>query len=432
MRRMTTQLQESTPAAAGAARHAAPTGLSAVHALLVDDDTVALALVRAQLLAAGLGAVTCVESAREARESLSADPAINLIICDLQMPGEDGVQMLRSLANEGCGLPLVILSGSDGRLRRSVETLARRYRLAILGSLHKPLSVPALTQLLEQPREEVLQRNCPARRSTCCPQSVERVIDQHLHLHYQPKVDLRDGNVHGFEALLRIGEDAPCACDTGTLVQSVEQLGLADRLTGRVFELAARDMQRWQEQGLSVRVAVNVSAANLCDLDLPETFARSFLRRGIDPGNVVLELTETAVIDDVALSLDVLTRLRLQGAQLALDDYGSGYASLEKLTEMPFNEVKLDRAFILGARRSADTLKVLHGAVRMARELGLDVVAEGVETADDLELVRASGCDRAQGYLFSRAVPPARVPALRRFDLQARVWHYEDGSPVAA
>ena len=136
------------------------------------------------------------------------------------------------------------------------------------------------------------------------------------------------------------------------------------------------------------------------------------MSHGLKTERITLELTETAVVEDIGVSLDVLTRVRLRGFQLSLDDFGTGYASMEKLTRMPFTEIKLDRGFIVGSRTSEATAKVLRAVVRLARELELRVVAEGVENEKDHELVATLGCDYAQGYLYSRSIPPSDVPDL--------------------
>lgn len=382
-----------------------------IRALVVDDDVFVLETVRVGLTALGVPDVVCVANVADAEDALSNDRGFNLIVCDLMMPDTDGIEFLRWLAAEHVDVPVVLLSGTEERVLHAAEQLAIEYRLRLLGSLAKPVDMGSLALLLERGANSQLHSASRAANRDIQSEEIEASIQTSVVLHYQPKVFLADRSIAGFEALLRwrARDDSPYS--PFSFVRAAEDRHLIDQLTTRVFELAVADLASWREDGCEPAVSLNISAANLKDLSLPESLARRLEEAGLSNDRITLELTETAVVDDIGLSLDILTRIRLKSFHLSLDDFGTGYASLEKLTQMPFTEVKVDRGFIIGARTSPDKAKVLRAAVELAHDLNLTVVAEGVESLSDLKLVESLNCDIAQGFLFSRAIPPEEVPS---------------------
>lgn len=393
--------------------------LSGLTALVVDDDPFSLAVTSAALKAAGLDTVIARRDVHGAQELIESRAAISVIVCDLSMPDIDGIQFLRWLAERDCKVPIILLSGVDERLLHSAEHLAIQYQLHVLGRTSKPPSPGDFQRLLLRVNRRVGQPNDESLDPDFPQPDVSAALESKIMLHYQPKVSLEDGSVVGFEGLLRWRPELNIGFSPFSFVRAAESSVLIARLTMKICELAARDMSRWSEQGAYPKVSLNMSALNLEEVDIPERMAAVFDKSNVDAGRLMFELTETSVLRYLGVSLDVLTRLRLMGIALSLDDFGTGYASLEKLILMPFNEVKLDRSFIVGARHSEDTLIVLKAAVEMAHQLKLSVVAEGVETGDDLRKAISAGCDIAQGFLFSPAVPPQDVPGMTRFRLDS-------------
>jgi len=240
-------------------------------------------------------------------------------------------------------------------------------------------------------------------------QEVEGALESGLTLHLQPQERVRDGSVCGAEALLRLkgrwsGLPIRDFVDTVELYDRSPQL--TEAMLNHVLDELAAHPGAWLERAVSL----NISAQDLRDVRLPDRLSLALAQRGVAPERMTLELTESCNVADLTRSIDVLTRLRMKGFCLSLDDFGTGYASLDKLTYLPFKEVKLDRSLLLDARSHRNSSIVLESVVAMAGRLGLTVVAEGVETADDLARVREVGCDLAQGYLFS---PPVSVDAFR-------------------
>jgi diguanylate cyclase (GGDEF)-like protein len=237
--------------------------------------------------------------------------------------------------------------------------------------------------------------------------------EDQLRLDYQPVVRLGTGAVEGVEALLRWthpqrGEVAPA-----DFVPLAERTGLVRPLTRHVLDLALSQCRAWLDDGLRLSVAVNLSARNLAEPDLPAAVGAALSRHQVPAELVVLEITESAVIDDAERAEDVVRRLVALGVSVSLDDFGTGYSSMATLMRLPLGSLKVDRSFVAGlSHTDTDTGAVITTAtVRMAHELGLEVVAEGVETQAQLERLRELGCDFAQGFLLSRPLPAAQVAA---------------------
>jgi EAL domain-containing protein (putative c-di-GMP-specific phosphodiesterase class I) len=191
-----------------------------------------------------------------------------------------------------------------------------------------------------------------------------------------------------------------------------ESQGLSTALTRQVLDLALAQLQHWQtHDGLRPRMAVNVSMADLTQLDFPELVSDALDRHGLQPEDLVIEVTERQLMKDVRATLDVLARLRLRGVGLSIDDFGTGHASLAQLRDLPVDELKVDRGFVHGARQHATLRAILSASVDMAHALNLHVVAEGVEDAVDWGLVQEMGVWAVQGWFVARPMPGNALPS---------------------
>jgi EAL domain-containing protein (putative c-di-GMP-specific phosphodiesterase class I) len=191
-----------------------------------------------------------------------------------------------------------------------------------------------------------------------------------------------------------------------------EQTGLIHPLTTVVLEQAVRDCRSWLDRGLSLHVAVNLSARRLADPDLPGQVADLLARHRVPPEHLVLEITETAAMVDPARALGVLEKLRAVGVALSVDDFGTGHASLAYLSRLPVSYLKIDRSFVQTMEADVANLTIVRSTLDLARGLGLDVVAEGVETRSAYEALASFGCGFAQGYWLARPGPAAELPAV--------------------
>ena len=245
----------------------------------------------------------------------------------------------------------------------------------------------------EQPLDQLLDRFQAALRG------------HHLHMLYQPKIRVRDGQLSHVEALVRWDDGELGLVDPSRFVALAEEHGLIDELTQWVLRTTLRQWVKWCGEGIDTCVAVNISALSLEQLDFPDLVER--MCRGLDvpSDRLVLELTEGATQPLIKL-MDTLTRFRIKGIGLAIDDFGTGYSSMMQLRQLPFTEVKIDRQFVAEATRSGDCRLIVRTIIDLAHGLGLTATAEGVETGEQLQLLRELGCDHAQGYLIAPPLEP--------------------------
>jgi diguanylate cyclase (GGDEF)-like protein len=226
---------------------------------------------------------------------------------------------------------------------------------------------------------------------------------------YQPQVDLGTGQPVGAEALLRWSTEEEGPISPEEFVTLAEQSGMGPQLNRYVLSRALRVAASWARDGLDLVMSVNVSPRGLADGSLVTDVPQLLSEHGVDPHRLVLEITEGSVMQDPAVSVKVLQRLADLGVGLSVDDFGTGYSSLGYLKRLPVDEVKIDRSFVMELTRNDDDLAIVAATVRLAHDLGLRVVAEGVEEAAAYATLRGLGCDRAQGYLLSRPVPLAEL-----------------------
>jgi EAL domain-containing protein (putative c-di-GMP-specific phosphodiesterase class I) len=247
--------------------------------------------------------------------------------------------------------------------------------------------------------------------------SLQRALEeQRLRMVYQPKVSLRDGHLVRVEALVRWDDPELGPVEPSRFVPLAEQHGLIDELTQWGLRTILRQWLDWREEGIDTCVAFNISALSLQHLDFPDLVERMCRALDVPTDRLVLELTEGATQPLIKL-MDTLTRFRIKGIGLAIDDFGTGYSSLLQLRHLPFTEVKIDQAFITDVARSRDCRLIIQSVSELAHALGLTATAEGVETVEQLRLVRELGCDLAQGYLISHPLEPE---ALKQWKQQFR------------
>ncbi|MBK1712909.1 EAL domain-containing response regulator [Rubrivivax gelatinosus] len=341
----------------------------------------------------------------------------DLMIVDLEMPGMDGIELIQQLLPQGLALPLIVASGQEKAVIDSVETLACHLGLAVLPGLKKPLSTAALGAALA----ELGSRTAAATSPPVAPgpaidaQALAAAIaDGSIGVHYQPKVDMRTGIVRGVEALARWPHGGGFV-PPDRFVALPESEGLIHALTLSVLRQALAQAADWNAHGLRLSMAVNLSPRLLDRAQLVQEVTDLVAEHGLRPDQVVLEITESSVVDCMGAALGVLARLRLKGFGLSIDDYGTGFSSLQQLARIPFTELKIDRSFVHGALQRRNLRVILRSALDMARQLGLVTVAEGVETLEDWRLLQALGCSVGQGHLIARAMPADELPAwLRR------------------
>jgi diguanylate cyclase (GGDEF)-like protein len=231
------------------------------------------------------------------------------------------------------------------------------------------------------------------------------LLQDEIVVHYQPIIDLDDLRVRGAEGLVRWQHPEHGLIPPGAFVQTVEQTGLIGPLTRHVLERSIAECAAWRTDGRRMTVAVNLSVRNLLDRDLPKEIERLLNTYGLPPEALQLEITESMIMSDPERALATVSRLSDLGVRLSVDDFGTGYSSLANLRKMPIDELKIDRSFVSPMLRNESDLIIVRSTINLGHDLGLNVIAEGVEDSSTLERLATLGCDLAQGYHVSKPMP---------------------------
>jgi diguanylate cyclase (GGDEF)-like protein len=240
------------------------------------------------------------------------------------------------------------------------------------------------------------------------------VEEDQLFLVYQPKIDVATGHVKGVEALVRWNHPSRGIQYPDTFIPLAENTGLIAPITWFVVERALRQVRAWQEDGIDLSVAVNLSVRHLTDMSLPDRIAVALERWGVAPSKLVIEVTESSIMTDPKRATVVLQQLRRIGVEIAIDDYGTGHASLTYLKRFDIDELKIDKSFIMNLDPDSSDAIIVASTIELGHNLGLRIVAEGVEDGDTLEWLQGLDCDIAQGYHIGRPMAPDAVTSVVR------------------
>jgi EAL domain-containing protein (putative c-di-GMP-specific phosphodiesterase class I)/CheY-like chemotaxis protein len=385
---------------------------SVIRILVLDDEPFMLKLLGQMLASLGYASVTTCDSGRAALELVdNPDSRPDLILLDLNMPEMDGVEFVRHLVEYHYSGALILVSGEDERVLQSVEKLVRAHKITGLGHLSKPVTPERLAALIEKwapPSQGAIRA---AKKIYSENELRAAIANGELINYYQPKVALTTGEVIGVETLMRWRHPRDGMVFPDQFIGIAEQHGLIDELTRVVLSGALAQARIWQDAGLTWRVAVNLSMDNLVSLDFLDYVADLTAKAGVPPQEMVLEVTESLLMHDQRVPLEILTRLHLKRFRLSIDDFGTGNSSLAQLRDIPFGELKIDQSFVHGAWANDTQRAMFDASLGLAKQLGMESVAEGVEDRADWEFVRKTGCDLAQGYFIAKPMPAEDLPA---------------------
>jgi len=372
--------------------------------LVVDDDPDQRYLVVRTLNTMGLANVVEATSGREALEVLGrVDEPVDVVISDLQMPDVDGMELIRKIGEKALPVSVILVSALDDVLLGSAATMTQAYGVRIIGTIGKPVTRDKVFTVLRHyvPQHAVVETSLDKAFPLEPEQVLAGIAAGQFEPFFQPKVELATGRVVGAEALARWRHPAYGLLGPETFLAPIARAGYLDELSWIILALAALEAGRWCSAGLNLSVAVNVSATSLADPNYAEAVTQIVGGQGLGANRMILEVTESEAIRNVAAALENLTRLRMRGFGLAIDDYGVGYSSMQELSRMPFTELKIDRSFVTAAAGSEKHRMMIAHNVEVARLLGLKTVAEGVETKAEMQLLRTLGCDMIQGFLVA-------------------------------
>ena len=381
-------------------------GLSELKFLAVEDHEFQRGMLLKMLARLGATQVSTAADGYAALEIVMAPgAAIDIIISDLDMPGMDGLEFMRHVGEAHIPVSIILASALESVLLDSVETMTRAYGVKILGVIQKPITPEKLAALIKL--HLPAQVNANLARADGLSFSIEEIIqgisNDEFEPFFQPKVELASGRIKGAEALARWRHPQKGIVAPYAFVGSLEDHNQIDKLTWLILSKSVDFCCEWRTaSGLDVSVSVNVSPKSLADVNFADRVTDLVKRKSLDCQNIILEVTESAATTEIGHSLETLSRLRMKGFGLSIDDYGTGYSSLQQLARIAFTEIKLDQSFIRGAATQQAARTILESSIDMAKKLGILTVAEGIETEEDWDLLRELGCDLAQGYLIAK------------------------------
>jgi len=321
----------------------------------------------------------------------------DVILLDLMMPGTDGVELLRLLADKVKHAKICLMSGSDTRVLNSARRLGSAHGLDVVAALEKPIDIGALRQTLDQfsgPSPNIVGSDI-----------AHALALGQMSLYYQPVIEIATRRVKGVEALIRWVHPTRGVLLPADFLEQLTAEGLMQSLTDHVMTTAVNQAAKWHDMGEKLTVSMNVTASSLLELSLPDRLAEMCNERKLPPETLVLEVTETEAMRDVTRTMDVLLRMRIRNIGVSIDDFGTGHSSLRELQRMPFSEMKIDKSFVLDMADNKDCTVIVNSIIDLGHNLGLKVIAEGVEDVRIWRMLAEKNCDFAQGFYMAKAMP---------------------------
>jgi EAL domain-containing protein (putative c-di-GMP-specific phosphodiesterase class I)/DNA-binding NarL/FixJ family response regulator len=339
------------------------------------------------------------------------DTPIDISIIDLNMPGMDGIELIRHIAKDDHPGSIILASALDRSLLFSVETMSKAYGVDLLGTIEKPATPENLLALVKlyHPRSE--------RRETQTTITSFTFVDLHRALAnrefeplFQPKVELANGHVKGAEAFTRWRHPEYGIIAPSDFIPALEEIGEMEAFAWIVIEKSIAACKMWHQRGYPISVSINLAPSCLGHAEFSDKLIDFVTMQEFDPQYIVIEVTESAAVTYAPYFLENLARLRMKGYGISVDDYGTGHSSMQQLLRIPFSELKIDRSFVAGAYTNHALELVLSSSLEVCRKLNKESVAVGVETQHDWDFLHKLGCTYAQGYYIAKPMDGGILP----------------------
>ena len=340
---------------------------------------------------------------------ISTETSYDIIICDLNMPEMDGVEFIRHAKESNFTGGMILLSGEHQRILETSLELATAQGLNVLGALAKPLKPDLLEELLDTYRPSTKEKRHFIPQEAISEDELRAGIEgadgEELMLVYQPKVHIQSGEITGVETLARWQHPERGILGPGAFIPLAEETGLIDVLTHQIYRKTVRQISDWLLDGIFLKTSVNFSINSFADPNFAKFIVDVTEEAGVNPEQVILEVTETQVMTNAFDCLEVILSMCFKKFGLSIDDFGTGTSSMAQLKSIPFTELKVDRAFVFGAAKNSGARAILEASVSLAKNLNMEVVAEGAETREDWDLVGQLGVDYVQGFYCAKPMP---------------------------
>lgn len=370
--------------------------------LIVEDHPFQRKVLMKKLAAMGVARVGEAEDGVQALALLaSAVEPFDVVVTDLDMPTMDGLALMREIGLRAPQAGVIVLSSAERDLLSTVSWLGREQGIKLIAVLEKPVSSAALLNAFERfiSSSRGLKRNVSVFGIDAIGAGLEA---GQFEAFVQPKIRLCDGAIVGGEALARWRHPQLGLILPGAFISPIEVSSLVKPFSIAMLQNSAWAVRWLEDSGLPGRIAINASPAWLDQSTMAEQLSEAVADLCLPVERLSIEVTESVANGNLAAALENLARLRLRGFSLSVDDFGTGFSSLLRLVSSPFSELKLDRSFVSGVERDTSRWFVVESTIALAKKLGLATVAEGVETEEELRLMKDAGCDFVQGYYFAK------------------------------
>lgn len=372
--------------------------------MVVEDHPLQRRVLVRMLESLGVGTVVEAADGAQALAMLGADDLIAIVFTDLDMPTMDGLELMRKISENAPHVGVVVLSSVEPELLSAVEWLAREQNIDLLALIQKPATRQALEAALRHPTRQLGISKLP---EFSIRDIAAGFAAGQFEAFVQPKLAFADGKLTGGEALARWRHPERGIVMPAAFIPQIEASPLIEPFSLGILKSASWAV-RWLETNfLPGRIAINASSAWLDQPTMAERLIEATRKLNLPVGRLTLEVTETVANGNLAVALENLARLRMAGFTLSVDDFGTGFSSLKRLVSSPFRELKLDRSFVANVEHGSVRWMVMESTIVLAKKLGLDTVAEGVETDTEWQQLKEAGCDSCQGYFTAKPMSEA-------------------------
>lgn len=376
---------------------------SQLKVLIAEDDRFSQKLLAEMLKDSNVSDVHFAGSGDAVLAKIDSNLNPDLLICDLHMPGIDGIDLLRMLGERNFSGEIIVISGCDKRIIKAACKMAVHYKLNLTGGIEKPIDARKLSRLVRYSGDT--KRNIKSAKDLLefTSQEIEQAIDSgHFVPYFQAQVEVDSGEVDCVECLARWQHPSRGLLLPDDFMPQLKAFNLLNKFNEAMFEAALKDFKGLHESCDIPRMAFNLPPECLGSGELAAKYQQLVLNYGLATEDIVIEVLESGYDEGCELPINVLNHLRLKGFGLSVDDFGTGYSSLDRVSKVPVTAVKVDKRFVLEAHDDEVARSIIRNTVHLAKELELKTVAEGIENMDDWILMRDLGCDFIQGFLVAR------------------------------
>lgn len=374
---------------------------------LIDDDPTQTVILKAYFSQLGVPAIATATDPQIALETIRNHlNSIDLIVSDLQMPNVDGFELLRHLKDLGYRGKIALFSGVKNDLLEHASRLAVMHNLDLMGQLKKPLSKKSLDSVFLQESKEVTKPRNTDTAPITKGEFEDALRNGDIVPHYQPQVDVQTGRIVGAETLARWTTTDGRMVPPIVFLEIAEKIQRTEDLTFSLYRKVLQDVKSFLKVDPQQKFAINLSPFLVNDITLPDRLFSLMDSEGLMARNLSFEVTENSILDLDTTTLEVLSRLRINGFRVAIDDFGTGSSNIQTLRDFPYTELKIDKAFVHKAYANDFSAQTLSAAAALARQLKMETVAEGVEDINDWNFVREVGINVVQGYFIAKPMAP--------------------------